>query len=87
MPAAGRTSPVLGEPLPDVHQVAAVRAPLAPHVQPPHHLMADAAEGVTGRVAPVAQPPDPLQGLGALAAIGVEAGALLVELEDGRQPG
>lgn len=80
MSAPRRTEPVGPQPLLHVRQVAAVRAALAPHVQPLDHLVADAAQRVLRRVAAVAQPAGALQRLAALAAVRVDARRLLVQL-------
>lgn len=71
---------VVGDPLLHVRQVASVRTALTPNVQALHDLVADAAEGVLGRVAAVTEPADTLERFAAFAAIRVYSCRLLVEL-------
>lgn len=81
MTTTGRAYPVYRKPLPDMHQMPAVGTSLAPNIQTPNDLMANAAPSVTRRMAPVAQPTHSLQGFLAFTTICVKPGALLIQLK------
>lgn len=86
MSAPSRAALIFPQPLLDVGEMSSMGAPLTPHVQPLHHLMANTAQRVLGRVTSVAQPSDPLQRLTAFTAVRVYPGRLLVQLVDRRNP-
>lgn len=72
MPTAGRTSPVLSEPLLHVEKVATVRTGLTPNVQSFHNVVANAAQSVLRRMAPITEPTGSEEQLTALAAVRIE---------------
>ena len=76
---AGRTGGVLRHPVLDMFETAPVSAALAPHVQAPHHRVADRAPG--GRGLTLLAPPGPARLVHALPAprtARVDRGGLLV---------
>ena len=79
VPAACRTGGVLCHPFLDVPQTAPVSTALAPHVEAPHHRVADGAPG--GRGLTLLAPPGTaglVHALPAPRAAGVDRGGLLV---------